>query len=172
MKSLAFILLLACSSLVSADDLRSATTDDIAVARQRISSGIADGAIASPGKVIVVYFTPKGRPPAANHIERTRRIVNETASFYEDELARHGFPNRSMNVHRDADGKVAVIDVIGKETDYDKPDGDKVREEIIPELRKRKLAPNKSVLLIICNLMGLRPESQHNLSSQSVLWRR
>ena len=125
---------------------------DIKLVDQRITDG-RQNAIDSPAKVVVVYFTPKDLPPAKNHTARIRRIVQTTAEFYESELARHGFANRKMNLHRDADNKIAIIDIVGKEHNYDKPDGRKIRDEIIPVLRRSKIDSRKSVLLMFCNLM-------------------
>ncbi|TWU59992.1 NPCBM/NEW2 domain protein [Rubripirellula tenax] len=132
-----------------------ADATEIATADRRIrTSANADG-VASPGQVVVVYFTPKDRTPAADHVARMRRIVNETAGFYSSELERHGFPDRTMNVLRNADGEVDVIDVVGDDADesYGKPDGGRIRDEVIPILRQRQIDPDRSVLLLFCNLM-------------------
>ncbi|WP_404307024.1 NPCBM/NEW2 domain-containing protein [Neorhodopirellula lusitana] len=126
----------------------------IKLAEQRIAGGLRSGSMDSPGGIVVVYFTPKDRPPAKDHVERIRRIVQTTASFYEDELARHGFANRKINLRRDSDGKISIIDVEGKGKDYGKPDGQKIRDEIVPVLRKENIDPRQSVLLMFCNLMG------------------
>lgn len=131
----------------------------IAVASARIAETIGDDAIESPGEVVVVYFTPKDRQPAAEHVARIRRITEETASFYERELDRHGFANRTMNVRRDDQGQVMVVDVVGanNDRDYGKPDGRKIRGEVIPVLRGQGINPDASVILLFCNLMDYDP---------------
>lgn len=112
-----------------------ADADAIAMAAQRIQSNSDRTGIDSPGQIVVAYFTPRDRKPAANHTERIRRIVEEAANFYHRELNRHGFQERQMEVLRNSDGKVDVIDVIGmdKDEDYDKPDGQKIRNETIAD---------------------------------------
>ncbi|KLU07454.1 putative transmembrane protein [Rhodopirellula islandica] len=134
-----------------------ASAPSITMARKRIGQAVKADPIDSPGRVVVVYFTPRDRPPAANHSSRIRRIVEETAGFYERELKRHGFANRSMHVLRNQRGQVDIIDVVGEETDYDKPDGRRIREEVIPVLRQRGIDADASVLLLFCNLMDYDP---------------
>ncbi|MDG2224384.1 MAG: glycosyl hydrolase, partial [Rubripirellula sp.] len=53
----------------------SADADSIAIARKRIEETVTTDSVASPVQVVVVYFTPRERPPAANHTVRLRRIV-------------------------------------------------------------------------------------------------
>ncbi|EMI28571.1 Glycosyl hydrolase family 98 putative carbohydrate binding module [Rhodopirellula europaea SH398] len=134
-----------------------ASASSVAVARKRIAQAIKTDPIESPGRVVVVYFTPRDRQPAANHTARIRRIVEETAKFYESELKRHGFPNRSMHTLRNERGQIDIIDVVGEQTDYDKPDGQKIRDEVIPVLRQRGIDADASVLLLFCNLMDYDP---------------
>ncbi len=128
---------------------------EMRLASQRIATAIDADPIASPGQVVVVYFTPADIEPAANHTERIRLIVAETAGFYERELARHGFAKRTMKVVRNGDGEVDVIDVVGagQGGDYGKPDGHKIRQEVLPVLRAMGIDPDASVILLFCNLM-------------------
>ncbi|TVP99966.1 MAG: glycosyl hydrolase [Planctomycetaceae bacterium] len=136
-----------------------ADAGEIAIANRRIETAVQSAGIDSPGEVVVVYFTPRDREPAANHVERMRRIVDATDQFYTQELERHGFPGRRLNVHRDEAGLVAVIDVVGKDADkdYDKPDGQKIRREVVPVLRAKGIDPEASVILLFCNLMDYDP---------------
>ncbi len=136
-----------------------ASKGEISLARQRIETSKETHSIKSPGQVVVVYFTPNDRDPAKDHVARIRRIVEETAGFYQKELDRHGFPDRTMNLLRDEDGQVEIIDVVGTGPDreYGKPDGGKIRQEAVAVLRQRKINPEQSVLLIFCNLMDYDP---------------
>lgn len=136
-----------------------ADSDQLAVAEARMNAAVATDGVDSPGRVVVVYFTPRDRQPAANHVERIRRIVEETSQFYERELEHHRFPGRTMNVLRNAEGEVELIDVVGADLDkdYDKPDGQKIRREVVPVLRQRGIDPDASVILLFCNLMDYDP---------------
>jgi len=131
----------------------------IAMASERIAAAVAEHAIDSPGEVVVVYFTPRDRQPAEDHVARLRRIVDETTGFYERELDRHGFKDRFLNVRRDDQGQVMVLDVVGanNDRDYGKPDGRKIRDEVVPVLRARKINPDAAVILLFCNLMDYDP---------------
>lgn len=168
MKPFSLLAVLAISSVFAVDVRMSfadgpsavrthASAASVTVARKRIAQAIKTDPIKSPGRVVVVYFTPRDRPPAASHTARIRRIVEETAKFYESELKRHGFPNRSMHVLRNDRGQIDIVDVVGEQTDYDKPDGQKIRDEVIPALRQRGIDADASVLLLFCNLMDYDP---------------
>lgn len=87
-----------------------AADTEVQLAAQRIASAVNAEPIDSPGQVVVVYFTPRDRNPAANHVQRIQRITEETAAFYQRELLRHGFKHRVMNVRRNDQGQVDVID--------------------------------------------------------------
>lgn len=133
--------------------------DSIAIAESRICDrGDSDG-IESPGQIVVAYFTPRDRKPASEHTQRISRIVEEAGSFYCRELQRHGFPNREMSVLRNENGTVDIIDVVGRgrDRDYDKPDGQKIRNETVAVLRQRGIDPSRIVLLLFCNLMDYDP---------------
>jgi hypothetical protein len=136
-----------------------ATESELRLASQRIATAVEADPIASPGQVVVVYFTPVDIKPAVNHTERIRLIVAETAGFYERELTRHGFADRTMKVVRNGDGEVDVIDVVGagQGGNYGKPDGQKIRDEVLPVLRAKGIDPGASVILLFCNLMDYDP---------------
>lgn len=133
--------------------------DSIAIAESRIRDrGDSDG-IESPGQIVVAYFTPRDRKPASKHTQRISRIVEEAGSFFCRELQRHGFPNREMSVLRNENGTVDIINVVGRgrDRDYDKPDGQKIRNETVAVLRQCGINPSRIVLLLFCNLMDYDP---------------
>ncbi len=53
-----------------------------------------------------------------------------------------------------------VIDVVGldNDKDYGKPDGDRIRKEVIPVLRQRGIQPDQVTILLFCNLMNYDPK--------------
>ncbi|NNE00214.1 MAG: glycosyl hydrolase, partial [Pirellulaceae bacterium] len=147
------------AQLIDESPSMAANTAELLVARQRIADALAKDSIVSPSRVVVVYFTPRDRQPAANHTARIRRIVSETSGFYESELQRHGFDGRRMNVLRNDADQVEIITVVGRDEDkdYDKPDGQRIRQEVVAVLRQRNIDPERSVLLLFCNLMDYDP---------------
>ncbi|OYP31156.1 glycosyl hydrolase [Rhodopirellula sp. MGV] len=145
-----------CQSKLSAASPETAPSD-VTIAERRIRQTVDKAAIDSAGQIVVVYFTPKGTEPAKDYVQRLRRIVDETSTFYETELEHHGFANRKMRVLRDSEGLVRIIDVVGVNEFYDKPDGTKIRNEIVPVLREQGINPDQSVLLMFCNLMDYDP---------------
>ncbi len=138
----------------------SATKNQIAEAENRIRSAVKSDSIESPARLVVVYFTPADREPAAKHVERIRLITEEAGTFYQKELIRHGFPDRKLRVLRNQAGAVDVIDVVGvdKAKDYGKPDGARIRNEVIPVLRQRDIQPDQVTILLFCNLMDYDPK--------------
>ncbi|MDM4018133.1 NPCBM/NEW2 domain-containing protein [Roseiconus lacunae] len=127
-------------------------------ARQRIDQANSIDQLRSPGEVVVIYFTPRDRDPAPNHVDRIRRVIDEAAKFYEQELERHGFSGRSMSIRRNAADEVDVIDVVGFDTDYGENDGSRIRKEVVPLLRERRINPDRSVLITFCNLTDYDPD--------------
>lgn len=152
--------LLALPSVAALSAPPMADAEAISVSEKRIADAIENGSTDSPGQVVVVYFTPRDRKPAAGHPERVRRIVQTTADFYEQALAKHGFPDRRMSVARDDDGEIKIFDVVGRDLDkdYGKPDGDRIRKEVVPVLRADGINPEQIVMLLFCNLMDYDAE--------------
>ncbi|TWT92984.1 NPCBM/NEW2 domain-containing protein [Neorhodopirellula pilleata] len=144
----------------SGGDVSNASETETSLATSRIETAIQADPIDSPGQVVVAYFTPRDRKPAADHHARINRIVEETGGFYQRELARHGFHGRRLNVLRTNSGEVDIIDVVGRENDanYGKPDGRKIRDEVIEVLRLRDIDASRCVLLLFCNLMDYEAE--------------
>lgn len=137
----------------------SASKAEVAAAENRIRQAVASQAIDSPTRLVVVYFTPADRSPAKNHVERIRLITEEACRFYQNELTRHGFANRKLRVLRNESQQVDVIDVVGggQDRDYGKPDGDRIRREVIPVLRERGIQAEQVTILLFCNLMNYDP---------------
>ncbi len=73
---------------------------------------------------------------------------------------------------RNQAGAVEVIDVVGvdNDKDYGKPDGDRIRKEVIPVLRQRGIQPDQVTILFVLQPHELRSQAEHHFASQSVLW--
>ena len=155
--SISIIIALTLSKKMKAEDSAeiAATMNQISIANARIKSSLNGESKPSPAQVVVIYFTPKDRPPAKNYATRIPRIVDEVASFYHKQLAKQGFHDRELNISRDEQKKVKIITVVGdaNDADYGKQDGRRIREETMPFLRTEGIDPDKSVLLIFCNMM-------------------
>src|SRR6185503_2443410 len=70
---------------------------------------------ASPRKLHIIYFTPSDRDPEPRYRERLDAIMEDIRAFYRDGMAQAGFGPRTFDLARDADGKLIIHLVKGKE---------------------------------------------------------
>jgi hypothetical protein len=68
-----------------------------------------------PKKLHIVYFTPADREPAARYEQRLDAIMEDIRGFYRDGMKRLGFGPKTFAQMRDAEGKLVVHLVKGKE---------------------------------------------------------
>ncbi len=77
---------------------------------------------AQPYALNVVYFVPADMSPFPNYEERLSEIMLSLQRFYIDEMARHGFENRTFGLSKSADGKrVNIVTVQGKQNAVNYP---------------------------------------------------
>src|SRR5690349_9278237 len=69
----------------------------------------------APKKLHVVYFTPSDREPAAKYEQRLEAILEDIRAFYRDGMERRGFGLKTFTLPRDAQGKLIIHLVKGKE---------------------------------------------------------
>ncbi len=117
-----------------------------------------------PKQLHVVYFTPADREPAARYQERLPAILEDIQKFYRDGMERLGFGPRTFTLPRDAQGKLIMLLVKGKEpssayprSQQDRLTGDpvvggKVTRECRPALKAAGIALERETVLIFCNL--------------------
>ena len=68
-----------------------------------------------PKKLHLVYFTPADRPPADRYEQRLDAIMEDVRAFYRDGMQHAGFGPRTFALARDAQGKLIITLVKGKE---------------------------------------------------------
>ncbi|MDB6112848.1 MAG: hypothetical protein JWR69_4598 [Pedosphaera sp.] len=107
-----------------------------------------------PKKLHLVYFTPSDREPEPRYRERLEAIMEDIRAFYRDGMERAGFGPETFNLARDAEGKLIIHLVKGKETEssYNKPDGEKISRECSPALEAAGISFERETVLIFCNL--------------------
>ncbi len=107
-----------------------------------------------PKKLHVVYFTPADREPDAKYEQRLEAILTDIQAFYRDGMDRLGFGPKTFPLDRDAQGKLVIHLVKGKEPEknYTKPDGGKVSGECRPTLETAGISLEHDTVLIFCNL--------------------
>jgi hypothetical protein len=141
---------------VSVAHAQDPSPDDYRRARSIIAE--YQDARSSPSKhsVVVVYFTPSDRKPAKDWQARITRIVDATQQFYGSQLKHYALADQPMRVARDATNAIQMhlVTGSGKEADYPKSSGNRIREEALPVLNAAGVDVENSVLLIFCNLMN------------------
>ena len=119
-----------------------------------------------PKKLQIAYFTPSDREPAAGYAQRLDAIMEDVRAFYRDGMERLGFGSKTFTLARDADGKLIIHLVKGKEPEAAFPrwegrdggntgapeGGDIVMRECRPVLEAAGIAPERETLLIFCHL--------------------
>lgn len=107
-----------------------------------------------PKKLYVAYFTPADREPAANYQQRLTAIMEDIQAFYRHGMEQDGFGPETFPLERDPQGQLVIHMVKGKdpESDYQKPDGDKILAACGPVLNTAGIFPERETVLIFCNL--------------------
>ncbi|HZI31384.1 MAG TPA: NPCBM/NEW2 domain-containing protein, partial [Candidatus Binatia bacterium] len=94
-----------------------------------------------------------------HYYERLTAILEDIQSFYRDGMKRCGFGPETFPLERDAQGKIIIHLVNGKEPEshYHKPDGGKVAGECRPVLEAAGISMDRDTVLIFCNLATWNP---------------
>jgi hypothetical protein len=122
---------------------------------------------ATPAKKLhVVYFTPSDLEPAANYHQRLEAILEDIRSFYRDGMDRLGFGAMTFTPARDADSKLIIHLVKGKDPEVDFPrwagrnhgntgapeGGEMVKRDCQPVLDKAGISFDSETVLVFCHL--------------------
>ncbi len=119
----------------------------------------------SPKKLHVVYFTPSDRDPEPRYRERLDTIMEDIRAFYRDGMARAGFGPKTFDLARDAEGKLIIHLVNGKEPDAtyqrsgfqqnqasDVSSRDRIQKDSRPVLKAAGIDFDRETVLLFCNL--------------------
>lgn len=102
----------------------------------------------------LVCWTPSDREFPARYEERLDIIMKHIQLFYQTEMERYGFGNRTFNLQRNRQGKVVIYSIKGLHPadHYEKSSGREIREECLTELKKQDIDGQKETMVIFCNL--------------------
>jgi len=141
------------------------TTDDAEAALAAAARGIldayhADAERAEPRRLQIISWRAKDRDFPADHRDRLDRILTHIQSFYAGEMERLGFGRRTIQLVRDADGKLVVHEVVGEAgfADYGLPDGQRIRRECLPVLKEAGVDIDRETIMIFTNLASWDPD--------------
>jgi hypothetical protein len=120
----------------------------------------------SPKRLHLTYFTPADREPAARYAQRLDAIMEDVRACYREGMERVGFGPKTFTLARDAEGKLIITFIKGKEAEAAFPrwegrnggntgapeGGDMVLRECRPVLEAAGISPDRETLLIFCHL--------------------
>jgi len=127
-----------------------------------------------PHLLHVVYFTPANREPEPRYRERLEAILEDIRAFYRDGMERAGFGPKTFDLARDAEGKLVIHVVKGREPEsaYPRSPGgsqsdisdastrDKILRESRAELEIAGITPARETILYVCNLATWDPQTR------------
>ncbi|MFO1512409.1 MAG: NPCBM/NEW2 domain-containing protein [Verrucomicrobiota bacterium] len=119
-----------------------------------------------PKKLHLVYFTPAEREPAAEYEQRLGAILEDIRSFYGEGMKRLGFGYKTFTLPRDAQGRLIIHLVKGKEESSAFPrwigrnnsntgapeGGDIVKRACQPVVEAAGISFDRETVLIFCHL--------------------
>lgn len=116
----------------------------------------------SPRTLHVVYWTPPDHAPAPEYRERLTRTMLHIQEFYRKEMKRLGFGPLTINLDLDDDKllKIHLVTAPNPYAHYKPSDGQKIRKECLPTLKKAGIAADKETILIFCNMSVWDPEKR------------
>jgi hypothetical protein len=119
----------------------------------------------SPRKLHVVYFTPADRDPEPRYRERLDAVLEDIRAFYRDGMAQAGFGPMTFDLARDAEGKLIIHLVKGKDPEAtyqrsgfqqnqesDISSRRRIQEDSRPVLKTAGIDFDHETVLIFCNL--------------------
>lgn len=128
---------------------------------------------AAPKKLHVVYFTPADRDPEPRYHERLEAILGDIRAFYRGGMERAGFGLETFDLARDADDKLIVHLVKGKEPEAAFPRSgfqqdstgdlfarDTITRECRSALKAEGIALDRETVVIFCNLAAWNEQAK------------
>ena len=68
-------------------------------------------------RVSLIYFLPKDRPTRPDRITALRELIQDTQTFFADEMERHGYGRKTFTLETDRTGEPVVHQIHGKFND-------------------------------------------------------
>ena len=110
----------------------------------------------------IVAWRCRDRDFPAGYRDRLQRTMLHIQDFYRNEMWRHGFGKRTFNLDTQSNGKLVIHEVVGANDwrDYQKSDGDKIKKECEPVLRRKGIRVNQETVMIFTNLAEWNSEKK------------
>ena len=111
----------------------------------------------------IVAWRCRDRDFPAGYRDRLQRTMLHIQDFYRNEMWRHGFGKRTFNLDTQSNGKLVIHEVVGANDwrDYQKSDGDKIKKECEPVLRRKGIRVNQETVMIFTNLAEWNSEKKN-----------
>lgn len=107
----------------------------------------------------IVVWRSQDRDFAPDYKGRLQRIMEHIRDFYAAEMERHGFGPRTIQLDYERSGALVIHEVTGagNHADYDKPDGQRIREECLRVLKAAGIDGSRETFMIFTNLVEWDP---------------
>lgn len=110
-------------------------------------------------KLHLICWRPNDREYPADNAERMTRIMEDIREFFADEMERHGFGRRTIQLDYDDAGGLVIHHAVGSApfADYKKPEGERVKADCWPILKEAGLNPDRETIVLFTNLSDWDP---------------
>jgi len=111
----------------------------------------------------IIAWRCRDRDFPAGYRDRLQRTMLHIQDFYRNEMWRHGLGKRSFNLDMQSDGELVIHEVVGANDwrDYQKSDGEKIKKECEPVLRRKGIRVNQETVMIFTNLAEWNSEKKN-----------
>ena len=127
---------------------------DIAASRAILESWEANGVSTEKRVLHVIVWRCRDRDFPSNYSDRLKRILLHIRDFYRKEMVRHGLGQRSFNLDVQPSGDLVIHKVVGQGDwrDYQKSDGQRIKQECAIALRENGIRVDQETIMIFTNL--------------------
>jgi hypothetical protein len=127
---------------------------DVAVARKILQAWESEGKRSEERVLHVIVWRCRDRDFPSDYRQRLQQIMLHIQDFYQKEMIRHGLGRRSFNFDIQPSGEIVIHEVVGHGNwdDYEKSDGNRIKEECAIVLREKGIRVDQETIMIFTNL--------------------
>ena len=135
---------------------------DVDAAGKVLKAWEDEGEQSSQRLLHIIVWRCRDRDFCAGYRDRLQRTMLHIQSFYRNEMWRHGLGKRSFNLDMQSNGELVIHEVVGANDwkHYKKSDGERIKKECDPVLRKKGIRINQETVMIFTNLAEWNPEKK------------
>ncbi|MEM9283015.1 MAG: NPCBM/NEW2 domain-containing protein [Verrucomicrobiota bacterium] len=131
-------------------------------AREILDAYHLDSSVGGGRVLRIICWRPVDREYPPDNEERITRIMEHIRDFFADEMERLGFGRRTIQLDYQREGSLMIHHAVGSApfADYQKSEGERVKNDCWPVLQEAGLDPDREAVLIFTNLSDWDPEKR------------